>query len=65
MTTENRFGFRLDKSFHKELRRKALEEDVSLAEVARSLLRLWLEGKIEVPNVSTDSDKGGQFEQSD
>ena len=56
MSTENRFGFRLDKGFHKDLKRKALEEEVSLADVTRNLLRLWLEGKIKLPTVNTESE---------
>lgn len=46
---ENRFSFRLDKAFHKDLRRKALDDDVNLAEITRALLRMWLKGDIPTP----------------
>ena len=46
---DNRFSFRLDKAFHKDLRRKALEDDVNLAEISRALLRMWLRGEIVAP----------------
>ena len=46
---DNRFSFRLDRAFHKDLRRKALEEDANLAEITRALLRMWLEGEIPTP----------------
>jgi hypothetical protein len=46
---ENRFSFRLDKEFHKDLKRKALEEDVNLAGVIRALLLMWLRGEIPTP----------------
>jgi hypothetical protein len=46
---DNRFSFRLDRAFHKDLRRKALDEDVNLAEITRALLRMWLEGEIPTP----------------
>jgi hypothetical protein len=46
---EFRFSFRIDRDFHKDLKRKALEEDVNLAELIRALLRMWLEGEIPTP----------------
>jgi hypothetical protein len=46
---DNRFSFRLDRAFHKDLRRKALEEDVNLAEITRALLQMWLQGEIDTP----------------
>ena len=55
--TESRFAFRLDKALHKDLKRKALEEEVSLAEVTRALLRLWLEDKVQVPTSMAEGEQ--------
>ncbi len=55
MSDERRYTVKLDKDFHKSLRHKALDEEISLAEAVRGLLRLWLEGKVKIPTAGGKS----------
>ena len=49
MTSEHKMAIRLPRELHKAARLKAVESDVTLSDVVREFLRLWVEGQIELP----------------
>lgn len=49
MDRERRITVSVTEEFHRSVRIKAAERGVSISEVVRALLRLWLSGKIELP----------------
>ena len=46
--TEHKTTVRMPRSLHKAARMRALEEDTTLSDVIRELVRLWLDNKIEL-----------------
>lgn len=49
MNRERRITVKVEEQLHKAVRVRVAEEGRAISDVVRALLRLWLDGKVELP----------------